>query len=145
MSDSSDLPNAVSSPSRKAMKVSVELGIGNPSLGPVFVSIISESIGMQVSVKRRHAGDGAGRDRVLLASARVVVHNRILEGDTYLASHDSGVQTNGLLDNGAEVRQLIDLCNGWDLTSHEAGRRELILKLLRLDWLSEEVVERASE
>ena len=127
------------------MKVSVELGVIDPSLGPVFVCIGSESVGMQVSVQRRHAGDGAGRDRVLLAAARVVVQNRILGGDADLASHDSRVQTNGLLDNGAEVRQLIDFGNGWDLASHEAGRRELLLKLLRLDWLSEEVIERASE
>lgn len=127
------------------MEVSVELGIGNPSLGPVFVCIVPEGIGIQVSVKRRHAGDGAWRDRVLLGSARVVVYNRNLGGDSYLASHHSWVQTNGLLDNGAKVWQVVHLRNGWDLASHETGLRKLVLKLLRLGWLSEEVVERASE
>ena len=52
MSISSGLPNAASSPSSKAVKVSVELGNGKSSLGPVFVCIVSESIVMQVGVKR---------------------------------------------------------------------------------------------
>lgn len=127
------------------MEISVELGIVYPALRPVLVRVLSERVGMQVRVKRRHAGDGAGRDRVLLASVRVVVYNRDLGGDSYLSSHHAGVQANGLLDDRAQVWEVVNFRNRWDLASLEARRAELGLKFLRFGRLGEEVVERAGE
>lgn len=100
---------------------------------------------MHVSVQRRHVGDGTWGDHVLLAPVRVFVHDRNLGGDPYLASHHPGMQTNSLLYDSAEVWEVVHLRNGWNLPSDEAGLRKLFLKLLRLGWLSEEVVERAGE
>lgn len=127
------------------MEVSIKFRIGNPPLGPVFVCISSKGVRVQVSVKWRHAGDRSGRDCVLLSSVCVVVYNRNFGGYSYLTSHYSGVQTNSFLDNGIEVRKIVDLRDGGNLVPHKAGLRKLPLKLLRLGWLVEEVKERTGE